>query len=232
MPDRPRLLDLFCGAGGAAVGYARAGFDVVGVDVAPQPRYPFEFRQADAIEYLAAGGWIGFDAIHASPPCQRFSIARHVRPSGERHPDLIAPTRAQLQRIGRPYVIENVAGAPLSNPIRLCGTMFGLQVIRHRLFESNLLLCAPSHTRHETGVGFRERGHRFVKGWRNAAGKSYPLGDYVTVTGHNFEMRSGSAAMGIDWMAVRRELAQAIPPAYTECIGAQLLRACREEAVA
>lgn len=137
---RPRLLDLFCGAGGCSMGYHRAGFDVVGVDVHPQPRYPFEFHQADALEFPLDG----FDAIHASPPCQAFSALRHLNP-GKEHPDLIAPTRDRLRAASVPYVIENVEGAPLGEGTQLlllCGTMFRLQtpdgraeIRRHRLFE-------------------------------------------------------------------------------------------------
>ena len=138
---RPRLLDLFCGAGGAAMGYHRAGFDVVGVDINPQPHYPFAFHQADALEYPLAG----FDAIHASPPCQRFSTMtqRWARSSSRPGPD--EPTRSRLRESMLPYVIENVAGAPLVGPIRLCGSSFGLPVRRHRLFEmsSPPLLVPP-----------------------------------------------------------------------------------------
>lgn len=136
-PRKPRLLDLFCGAGGSAVGYARAGFEVVGVDLKSQPRYPFEFHQADAMTYPLDG----FDAIHASPPCQAYSVAQKLQ--GNLHPDLIGPTRFRLTESGKPYVIENVVGAPLLKPTLLQGTMFGLRTERKRLFETSFLLPMP-----------------------------------------------------------------------------------------
>jgi DNA (cytosine-5)-methyltransferase 1 len=198
---KPRLLDLFCGAGGAAMGYHRAGFDVVGVDIEPQPRYPFEFHQANALTFPLDG----FDAIHASPPCQAYSWA--ARRWDVARADLVAPTRNLLRATGLPYVIENVPGAPLISPIRLCGEMFGLEVIRHRLFESTVPMVAPAHLRHRGTV--RD-------------------GTYVTVAGHggdNIRGRGSRAdkqrAMGIDWMS-DAELNQAIPPDYTEWIGLRL----------
>lgn len=209
---RPLLLDLFCGAGGAAMGYHRAGFEVVGVDINPQPHYPFEFHQMDALLLLdAMAGYphvLGFiDAIHASPPCQAYSWSakRWNKPRA----DLVDATRARLEQTVFPWVIENVPGAPLRNPLLLCGQMFGLGVIRHRLFETNWpLLMAPGHPRH-VGV---------VK-----SGKA------VTVAGHGGDNAKGHggraqkrAAMGIDWMS-DVELNEAIPPAYTEWIGRQLL---------
>ena len=207
-----KLLDLFSGAGGAAMGYSRAGFDVVGVDIAPQPRYPFPFVQADALDYLAAHGH-EFDAIHASPPCQKYSWSAKRWTEIERA-DLVGPTRAGLQRTGRPYVIENVVGAPLVRPLVLCGVMFGLAVLRHRLFESNVVLLSPGHRPHTGSVGD---------------------GTYVTVAGHGGNNCKGrgsravkQAAMGIDWMS-DAELNQAIPPAYTHYIGRQL-RAVLDEA--
>jgi DNA (cytosine-5)-methyltransferase 1 len=215
---KPRLLDLFCGAGGAAMGYHRAGFEVVGVDINPQPHYPFEFHQADALAFIEEGmltqgdywtGQVGFfDAIHASPPCQAYSWAAK-RWNVERA-DLVEPTRDLLQATGLPYVIENVIGAPLYQPLTLCGTQFGLEVIRHRLFESNVMLMAP-------GVKCRHEG-------------SVKDGTYVTVAGHggdNIKGRGSRAAkqraMGIDWMT-DAELNEAIPPAYTEWIGRQLIQ--------
>jgi DNA (cytosine-5)-methyltransferase 1 len=149
---RPRLLDLFSGAGGAAMGYHRAGFDVVGVDNRPMLRYPFEFIQADALAFLEKHHR-GFDAIHASPPCQAFCSLRHL-PHSKEHVDLVAPTRALLQDTGKPYVIENVPGAPLISPVLLCGTMFGLctrcgaELRRHRHFEPNWLLMSGLSCRH------------------------------------------------------------------------------------
>jgi DNA (cytosine-5)-methyltransferase 1 len=140
--SKPRLLDLFCGAGGAAMGYSRAGFEVVGVDIEPQRRYPFEFIKGDAIvglESLLARGLdhyllCDFDAIHASPPCQAYGSLRALNPTKD-YPRLIEPTRELLVAIGLPYVIENVPGAPLIDPVRLCGSMVGLPIRRHRLFE-------------------------------------------------------------------------------------------------
>ena len=147
-----RLLDLFCGGGGAAWGYHLAGFDdIVGVDNRPQPHYPFRFEQGDALECLAAHGQ-EYDAVHASPPCQAYSALKHLA-RGD-HPKLIEDVRGALQATGRPYVIENVVGAPLHFPLMLCGSMFGLetdcgaQLRRHRLFESSVLLMAPGHCRH------------------------------------------------------------------------------------
>ena len=141
-----RILDLFCCAGGSAKGYANAGFDVVGVDVEPQPHYPYEFHQSDALSFP----FDGFDAIHASPPCQGYSVTRAMH-QGKQHPMLIESTRARLVSSGLPYVIENVPGAPLQNPVTLCGEMFGLRVIRHRLFESNFYIPQPRHAPHRPG---------------------------------------------------------------------------------
>jgi DNA (cytosine-5)-methyltransferase 1 len=209
--NRPRLLDCFCGAGGCAVGYARAGFEVVGVDHVPQKHYPFEFIQADALEFLAKvkpGEW---DVIHASPPCQRWTRAQNAAKNAQAHPDLIAPTRQVLRRIGSPYVIENVVGAPLENAITVCGLALGAQVKRHRLFESSEMLFAPSCPSHTVdyyvifGHEVRNRRHGAAAGRKNS-------------------IALGRLAMGIDWMT-RAELSQAIPPAYTEFVGSQLRRA-------
>lgn len=192
------------------MGYHRAGFDVVGVDIKPQKNYPFEFIQGDAIEIgreLART----FDAIHASPPCQKYTVARKIHNSGERHPDLVPATRAVLESSGRLWVIENVPGSPLNSPIMLCGLMFGLRVLRHRLFESNILLIPPSHPMHPKG-NLTNSCHGYSTG---ATG-------FVTVAGHNFVRAAGAMAMQIDWRTTREELAQAIPPAYTEWIGRKL----------
>jgi len=207
------LLDLFCGAGGAAMGYYRAGFDVVGVDIKPQPRYPFRFIQDDAIRFLKKRG-AEFDAIHASPPCQAYSAASaHLRKQGREYPDLIAPVRRCLKDISKPYVIENVAGAPLVSPIMLCGTMFGLGVFRHRYFESNVCLFAPPHLKHDGKLG--DGKYFCICG---GAGKHNNWGRKI----HKGTKAEWSDAMGIHWMT-RKELTQAIPPAYTEFIGRQLL---------
>lgn len=200
---RPRALDLFCCAGGAGMGLHKAGFDVVGVDILPQPRYPFEFHQADALTYPLDG----FDFVWASPPCQVHSItAALFRDRVRKHRDLIAPIRARLAASGKPYVIENVVGAPLHSPIMLCGTMFGLRVYRHRLFEANFFMLAPSHAKHEQGSTGSHRGYS----------RGNPM---VCVAGHNFKREEGEEAMGIHWMTSRAQLSQAIPPAYSEFIG-------------
>jgi DNA (cytosine-5)-methyltransferase 1 len=204
------------------MGYHRAGFDVAGVDIEPQPRYPFAFIRADALEYVAAHGH-EYDAIAASPPCQRYSVANRVQRSAERHPDLVAPTRRALRATGRPYVIENVVGAPLVHPIMLCGTMFGLQVFRHRLFECSFFLLVPPHGKHQGSANSHRWGkHRYDD----------LSGGYVTVCGGgNCRVETARKAMGIEWMT-KAELNQAIPPAYTEFIGAQLLRALGRERAA
>lgn len=215
MPNRPRLLDLFCGAGGAAMGYHRAGFEVVGVDIKPQPRYPFEFIQADALEYL----WNRprrFDVIHASPPCHQYSTAtRHRKNQGIIYPDLLQPTQKALREIGKPYVIENVPGAKplLDSPIMLCGGMFDLGVMRHRYFESSAPLLSPSHTCN---------GDRIDRDAVSVTRHGPPARWYRKNPGAVFNIKIWHEAMGIDWMS-RFPLTQAIPPAYTEYIGKQLM---------
>ncbi len=214
---RPRLLDLFCGAGGCSVGYTLAGFEVVGVDHKPQPRYPFEFVQGDALEYLAAHGH-EFDAIHASPPCQSHvkGLAAVNRARGRvlGHVDLIGETRGLLDATGKPWAIENVEGSPLRRPIRLCGSSFGLSVRRHRLFESNKFLFGLDC------LHGRQREAKYPTNWRPNGERR--LARVVQVYGQAAGTHLWPAAMGIDWMT-RDELAQAIPPAYTRFIGAQLL---------
>jgi len=217
---RPKLLDLFCGAGGAGMGYYRAGFDVVGVDNRPQPHYPFEFIQADALEYAAAHGR-EFDVIHASPPCQAYSAMRNVNDARgilNVHPDLIAKTREVLNQTGRPYVIENVQGAPLKTQIIICGHSLGLnRLARHRHFESNLLLLSLPCTHRGQDVigvyGERPDGHR-------VGPRRYKL----TFTASS--INEAREAMGIDWMNWD-EIREAIPPDYTEFIGRILIEAVR-----
>lgn len=213
--NKPRLLDLFCGAGGAAMGYSRAGFEVVGVDIKPQKNYPFEFHQADALEFLAQHGR-EYDMIHASPPCQAYSITKNLETARADHPVLIEPTREALKNSRKPYVIENVPGAPLINPIMLCGTMFGLGVIRHRLFEIRPFVVYLTSSCHHNGpvMPMWWKSRRIAL----ANGKTF---NYITVAGKSFLMPEAKRAMGIDWMN-RDELSQAIPPAYTEFIGKQL----------
>jgi DNA (cytosine-5)-methyltransferase 1 len=211
---RPRLLDLFCGAGGAAMGYSRAGFDVTGVDINPQPNYPFEFVQDDAILFLQEGVIEGnwhlpgeFAAIHASPPCQAYMRSGNV--DREKHPMLLAPTRSLLEQAGLPWVIENVPGAPMRPDAVLCGSQFGLAIRRHRWFEFSwaepILTLACDHSRPVTGVYGNAHG-------RNGAAKGMLPGDLET----------WSREMGIDWMTTA-ELADAIPPAYTHLIGVELM---------
>jgi DNA (cytosine-5)-methyltransferase 1 len=247
-----RLLDLFCGAGGAAMGYSRAGFDeIVGVDNRPMPRYPYTFVQADALEYLQEHGH-EFDAIHASPPCQAFCALSHMANAGK-YPNLIPQTREALKATGLPYVIENVPGAPLINPVMLCGTMFGLetdcgaQLRRHRLFETNwLLICLLSCGHHPrsrgrsisvTGTGDPVGGRTISVHGTHARDPwlTKNRGRTITVTGSTaqqnvvrncerevFPVAAAQKAMGIDWCGMKG-LSQAIPPAYTEYIGRQLL---------
>jgi DNA (cytosine-5)-methyltransferase 1 len=209
-----RALDLFCGAGGAAMGLHRAGFEVVGVDIADQPHYPFEFHKADALEFPLDG----FDLIWASPPCQAYCSLSAIHRNRSSHPKLIEPVRRRLLASGAYYIIENVPGAPLFRPVLLCGSTFGLRVRRHRHFESNLHLWSPQpgclHAKQGRSVGVyghqgsgalcaREHGGAFIR-----AKNRDDAGD----------------AMGIDWMTWR-ELTQAIPPAYSEFLGRQALRA-------
>jgi DNA (cytosine-5)-methyltransferase 1 len=216
---RPRLLDLFCGAGGVAMGYHRAGFDVVGVDINPQPHYPFEFHQADALTYPLDG----FDAIHASPVCKAFSQITRTAPTAVEHPDQITPIRPRLEASGLPYVIENVPGAPLVDPILLCGSMFDLDVQRHRLFETNWGL-----TDHYWPCRHGIWAPRYHPNRSDRKKRPGALARVISVAGHGNDGPGGRVAdwrraMGIDWMT-RDELAQAIPPVYTEWVGAQLLR--------
>lgn len=219
-----RVLDLFCCQGGASEGYRRAGFEPHGVDVDPQPRYPFSFYQGDAIallEHLIVGGRVPFVGkggrwqqlaltdfafIHASPPCQAYTLAQRIQ--GREHPDLVAPTRDLLEETGLPYAIENVEGAPLLNPTLLCGSMFpGLRVYRHRLFETNFPVIAPEHPAHVAPL--RKMGRP-------------PQGDdFMHVVGNFSGVNAAKVAMGIDWMN-RDGLRESIPPAMTELVGRQL----------
>jgi DNA (cytosine-5)-methyltransferase 1 len=192
----PRLLDLFCGAGGAAMGYHQAGFEVVGVDINPQPRYPFEFHQADAMTFPLEG----FDAIHASPPCQAWSRATAWHGDRTAHPKLIAAARVRLIAAGVPYVIENVQEArhELRHPIRLCGTQFGLGLQSHRWFEvAPAIFNLQPPCWHQPGDLSRDHGGKQTEA----------------------EFRDG---LGCHWMTVH-EAREAIPPAYTAFVGKQLL---------
>lgn len=210
--DNPLVLDLFCGAGGAGMGYHQAGYDVVGIDIKPQPNYPFTFIQADAMTFpLEMLDWCNGrfpDLIHASPPCQGYSWGTR-KGREEKWPLTIISKLRQIFG-DYPYVIENIENAKrdMVDPIRLCGTMFNLKLLKHRMFESNLKLQEPIHDKHKGSV---------------------INGDYVTVAGHggnnktgNFGIPAWQEAMGIDWMFTRPELAEAIPPAYTKYVGEQL----------
>lgn len=212
---KPALLDLFSGAGGAARGYQLAGFCVLGVDNRPQPHYVgCQFHQADALTFPLDG----FDAIHASPPCQGYSWSTR-KGREDRWPLLISDVRRELDATGLPWVIENVPNArrDMREPVLLCGTMFGLGVIKHRLFESTVdLWPQPGHPRCQGAIA---------------------SGAAVTVAGHggdskDFRLSRWREAMGIDWMRDRHDLAEAIPPAYTEHIGRQLLAAIEASAAA
>ena len=199
----PQLLDLFCGAGGAATGYHRAGFDVVGVDIEPQPRYPFTFVQADAMTYPLDG----FDAYHGSPPCQDYSknMKCFVKPGA--YPRLIEPTRERLKATGKPWVIENVVGAPLptqtdlfgAHGVELCGSMFGMRIFRHRLFETSFPIVAPRGCDHSL---LPQNPHKAEnrKRWRQILGPDAPL------------ERTWREEMGVSWMNAP-EGREAIPPA-------------------
>lgn len=234
-----RLLDLFCGAGGCAMGYHRAGFtEIVGVDECPfkDKRYPFRFIHDDAVDVLRsllAGMTIGsatgepctlkdFDAIHASPPCQGYSRTKTIhagKPYEKKHPQLIETIRELLKQTGKPWVIENVPGSPLLDPLMLCGSYFGLRVKRHRLFESSVYLMAPGRR------CFHPPRGSFIQ-----TGRPIKEGDWVIVAGHISGLKLAGKAMGIDWMS-RDELVQAIPPAYTEFIGKQLIDAIRSNEI-
>lgn len=213
--DRPRLLDLFCGAGGCTKGYQRAGFYVVGVDANPQPNYcGDEFEQRDALDVLERGSTFDyfldeFAAIHASPPCPAHSSLNGW--SGESTvPDLIPVTRAFLKATGLPYVIENVEGAPLENPVRVCGQALGLRVRRHRLFECNfpVMVHGCQHPEPPVIVVGGSIGRKVFDPRRKAIAPT---------------LMEAKEVMGCDWMKTAREVTNAIPPAYTEHIGSYLL---------
>lgn len=212
-----KLLDLFCGGGGAAVGYSYcdAEFDITGIDINPQPRYPFRFARGDALDYLLAHG-NEYDAIHSSPPCQAHSNMTHRGKGKSAHRDYIAPLRELLVASGKPYVIENVVGAPLREPVMLCGSSFRLRVRRHRLFESNF------------PVPTKECEHAWQDGSRIfTMYQHYRWYQSGIVSVYGSGGRKGcehwNEAMGINWMT-RKEIVEAIPPAYTEYVGRALLK--------
>ena len=213
--NRPLLLDLFCCQGGAAMGYHRAGFDIIGIDIDSQPRYPFPFIQADALNPPV--NLSTFDVVHASPPCQAYTVANNIHGVGD-HPDLVAATRELLLATGVPWVIENVPGAPIDG-VTICGRALGVGVKRHRLFESNMLLfgtqCPRAHPGDWVSVfgnTVLERGH--VTGRAKGGGPVIPR--------RHMGVERGREAMGMPW-ASRYGLSQAIPPAYTEYLGRQLM---------
>ncbi|MBM7169257.1 DNA cytosine methyltransferase [Streptomyces sp. G44] len=218
---RPTLLDLFCCQGGAAKGYSDAGFEVTGVDITPQPRYPYRFMQADAIAFVREHG-AAFDFIHASPPCQHDTDCQRLR--GNAHPDLIAPTRAALESTGRPWAMENVRGAAakLRTPVMLCGQMFRLANYRHRFFE--------------TGGGFRlpQAGHPAHLVPQAKMGRPVPPGHYGQFVGNFSGVALARQVLGVPWMN-RDGIRECIPPAYTQHIGTaalELLYADRLEVTA
>lgn len=206
-----KLLDLYCGVGGASVGYAQAGFEVHGVDLKHGKRYPFTYTRANVLDVLQADNFIQqFDVIHASPPCQTHSITQHLRNAQGNTTskiDLIPETRAALIASGKPYIIENVPGSPLINPIQLCGSSFGLKVRRHRLFESNMVLKGSvcDHKAQGRPVG--------VYGSLN---DQIPGGGKTAAT-----INDARIAMEMPW-AIWTELVEAIPPAYTRYLGLQI----------
>jgi len=184
---KPRLLDLFCGAGGCSVGYDRAGFDVTGVDLAPQPHYPFPFHQGDALEYLAEH-WQEFDAIAASPPCQAYSTASQTqRNAGKVYPDLLGPTRDALIGAGLPWVIENVVGAPMRPDFQLCGCMFGLKLRRERWFETSWVGFAMLPPHCHDGPVVSVVGHGTPSWVREQLGYNPTISDYRTANGHRLD---------------------------------------------
>lgn len=203
--SRPKALDLYCGAGGAAMGLERAGYSVTGVDILPQKNYPFAFSFGNALDADLSG----YDLVWASPPCQN-----HSRMSGcreglrDKYLSLIAATREKLKAWGGPWIIENVVGAPLENPVMLCGAMFSLKTYRHRIFESNVSLTVPHHPKHDKKSS--KAGH-----WKN--------GTLVSVAGNCAPIALAREAMEIDW-TTGAELAEAVPPAFSEYLARQTLR--------
>jgi DNA (cytosine-5)-methyltransferase 1 len=216
--SRPLLLDLFCCQGGAATGYHRAGFDVVGVDIDPQPRYPVAFVQADALEVLAEWDLSRFAAVHASPPCQDHSETR-ILGGGHGTGWMLRATLERLRGTGIPWIVENVDGAALArqddlfgaNGLELCGCMFpGLRglIYENRLFETSFPVPQPSHVKHL---------------WpQTKMGRPPKPGECMQVTGHFADAGEGRRRMSAEWMT-RDGLAQAIPPAYAEYLGGVLL---------
>lgn len=207
-PNGLRLLDTYCCQGGASMGYYLAGFEVEGVDLSPQPRYPFPFHQGDAVEFIREHGH-EYDVITGSPTCRRWTNAQKIR--GNEHPDLITPTREAMREVGKPYVIENVEGAAAAmvDPLLLCGAMFGLKTYRHRLFESSLPLGTRLHPRHLAPLA--------------KMGRPVREGEFMHVVGNFTDAARAREVMGMPW-ASRDGLREAIPPAYTLFLGGQVAR--------
>lgn len=215
-----RALDLFCGAGGASMGLHRLGFDVTGVDLHAQPRYPFRFIRANALDFPLEG----YDFIWASPPCQGYSRLRHLPWLKHRTwPLLIDPMRERLVASRASWVIENVEDAPLAGMV-LCGVQFGLPIYRHRRFETSFSSTAPLHRKHEVVIGYGRMVNDRHKGTLNSSSAKGAWGkqQMITVAGGQFSKPDGERALGINWMS-KDELAQAIPPAYSEFIARQWL---------
>lgn len=217
-----KILDLYCGAGGAAMGLHKVGFITVGIDTIEQPNYPFEFIKGDALD----ADLNDYDAYWASPPCQAYSWAASLhRNRGKIYPDLIIATRERLLKTDKPFVIENVIGAPLRKDLLLCGTMFNLNIIRHRIFETEKFYVPQCfHPNHKRAVEIQTKNKNYTK-----------RAQYCSVAGHgghgsSFKYEDWKIAMDIDWMT-KEELVQAVPPAYSEYIGKFLMKALIEEEV-
>lgn len=207
LPARPwnglTMLDAYCCQGGASMGYYLAGFNVVGLDRDDQPHYPFPFIQGDAIEYIRAHG-NEYDLLGGSPPCQRYTRSQRIM--GREHPDLIAPTREAMESTGRPWIIENVEGAPLLDTVLLCGAMFRMRTYRHRLFESSLPLGSRLHPRHLAPMA--------------KMGRPVRDGEFMHIVGNFVGVDLAREIMAMPW-ATRDGLREAIPPAYTQFLGEQ-----------
>lgn len=203
-----KLLDLFCCCGGISKGFHNQGFECVGVDIKDNHNYPYEFIHKDIFQ-LPLSFFERFDLIHASPPCQQFSWSakQWINKGYEFEPDMVDRTRQLLIKVGKPFIIENVVGAPIRNDLRLCGEMFGLRVLRHRIFELNgfdTTVLQPSHIKHRSPIDYNH---------------SY----YVNLTGHggqsySFKIEDWQKAIGIDWVTDKKHLTQMIPPKYSEYI--------------
>jgi DNA (cytosine-5)-methyltransferase 1 len=215
-----RLLDLFCGVGGASMGYSQAGFEVVGVDIHHQPDYPFEFKLSDCLE-LSDDFIAEFDVIHASPPCQHFTKYNNTGKDFKKHyEDLLVPTRDLLSKSNKITIMENVVGAPLINPIKLCGSMFGLDVQRHRLFESNQEYLEQPKCDHSVWESNRFPGGRSIQYGGHAR---FPCRATVEIGRWNIPLKVQQEAMGIDWTKNLKSISEAVPPAYTRFLGIQII---------